>query len=98
MAQPLLISSAMYFGDDPVVESYTRSDILLVNTHLPKSGNGPDAKCDAAFQGISSSNCSAVTNWRYQLMVSMKHGTKDCRVVQVGGYMNLRLDCGDSDM
>ena len=97
-----LISSAMYFGDDPVVESYTKSDILLGEyPFYSKSGDGPDAKCDAAWQSMTSANCSAsLSAWPYSSLMAFNdtwHQRLQGCASGSGYISNLNsLDCGDS--
>lgn len=103
-----LISVATYFGNDPLVEGYTKSDALLgPYPFYEKSGDGPDAKCDAGELSYSSSNCTASLSTfsepgSYPIQEVLDHeavwhqGLTGC--AETGNYgSSMFPDCGDSD-
>lgn len=102
LASTYLISGAMYFGDEPVIESYTKRDILLGEyPFYSKSGDGPDAKCDAGELSYIGANCTASINtWTSLYNIQSYNDTwhqklTGCADGSVGTLSS--FDCGDSD-
>jgi hypothetical protein len=98
-----LISGAMFFGGEPVVEGYGKSDVLLGDyPYYESSGDGIDAKCDSGSLSYSSVNCtSSLSNYgSYQSL--MMHTGKWYQTLSgcangSGSTYQLSFDCGDSD-
>lgn len=102
-ASTYLISTAMYFGGEPIVEGYGKNDVLM--GHYPyyeSSGDGDDATCDNGGQdlGLIGSKCTASTSQFgtlaqiegyddkwYQALPGCANGT---------GSSVYSSDCGDS--